>query len=294
MIHQNYDKYIDPKTGCMVYGTLGKIGSTDPEIDSMYMTSYYCYFSSILGTEGTHAYFNDCLNVFCEKRQFGVFRRYNSMGQNKTEESPPESHFNNPANLSRDNTLALIITLGRLGYFNLIKAFMKQMLKRYSFFQNTHTHKGVKKLMPDLATPDHWATFIRAYVEARSCREVNNLSLFIKSLVWFSLCFMDIFSVFQTLLHVFHTRFITANETGSELNFLASCVQRTEVLPTPLSIFANYIYYNWRAFPTEVAENGRYEDKAYLAAVQNFFSRGRRHKIMPPIDDLVIEVMKGR
>ena len=41
----------DPKTGCLVYNTLDKPGSTDPEVDSAYFTCYYYYFLILKSTD---------------------------------------------------------------------------------------------------------------------------------------------------------------------------------------------------------------------------------------------------
>jgi hypothetical protein len=277
----------DPKTGCLVYGTLNKPGSTDPEVDSAYFTCYYYYFLILKSTDSITK-LNLCRAFSRTKDNFihsdGVFRRYSSEGLNKAD-APEEAKFNNPLNLSRDNTTPIIISMGHFGYYQEIQDFMLQTLKRGSFFQNKYTHKGVKKFMPDLATPDNWATFIRAWYEAKN-RLVGTF-WFTKLFIYLLLNVLDIFSIFQTGLHVLHTRFISSNDTGSELNFFASCVQRKLVMPTVLGLVANYIYFNCRAFPSEVSYNGEYSSKAWIAAVENFFGRGRRYKIVPELDVLV-------
>lgn len=279
---------VDPNTGLIVYGTLGKLGTTDPEVDSIYLTCYYYYFKHLLADGISKRYldfkFSSLVKQF--KVSDGIFRRYPLPGQNK-EHSLPQAKFDDPRNLSRDNTLPLVIGFGHFGHRVDLKHFMIAMLKRFSFYQNTHTHKGESKLMPDFAPPDNWATFVRAYVESyKGLGRLNKICL------WLLLNLLDVFSVLQTLLYVLHGHFINPNETGSELNIFAACLQRKLVLQTPLGYIANLIYFKMRAFPVEVAYNGRYSDKAWIAAVENFFGRGRRFKIMPELDALVRELDK--
>lgn len=281
--------YKDPKTNLLIYNTLDKPGSTDAEVDSSYLTCYYHYFSNLLSQDDFDFDFAKAMVNYDYKHESGIFRRYPTEGLNKVN-APEEAKFNNSCNLSRDNTIPLIIACGHFGHTLRVKRFMFAMLKRGSFFQNTHTHKGEKKFLPDLATPDHWATFIRAYYEATS--QYSKWNFFTKAMLWILLNILDVFSIFQTTLHVLHTRFVSSNHTGSELNFFASCLQRRLILQTPCGWMANKIYFKWRAFPSEVAVNGAYTDRAWIAAVENFFSRGRRFKIMPELDALVRELDK--
>lgn len=283
-----YKPFVDAKTGNLGYSTWHKPGKTDPEVDSAYLTCYYFYFSSLLKKERDYlnrdlqAGYDRSLKTFLTNKP-GVFARFDRIGMNQVENNTkPPGFFNDPRNLSRDNTTPILITLGHFGHSEHIVSFMKQMLKRYSFFQNTHTYLGEKKSMPDLATPDNWACFIRAFYEANE----NRITQLGKLLTYFVLCFCDVFSVFQTFLHVAHTKFINPNESGSELNYFAMALQRKYVLPTPLGLIANRIY-TFRARPTE---GTNLHENNIQASVEEFFSKGYRAKIMPPLDYLTKEL----
>lgn len=273
-----------------------KLGSTDPEVDSAYLSCYYFYFNFLLGRKTEFSYNHrimwwDALKVvklFMHSGESGLFRRHPDAGANK-EHSVPEAKFNFPYNLSRDNTLPIVILLGELGMYLALKRFMWQTLKRGSFFQNKYTHKGEKKILPDMATPDHWCTFIRAYVKStEKCKAVRVGGVF-KLLTWLLLCGLDFFSVLQTVLHVAHTYVVSANDTGSELNFLACALHRSDVMPTPLGELANWVY-GFRRFPTEPAYERSYSENNIVAAVENFFGCGKRAYMRPPIDALVREL----
>lgn len=76
--------------------------------------------------------------------------------------------WDDPRTVSRDNSLGCLIALNLLcGKYGLseCRAFALKTIKRWSFFQNTHTVKGNKKLLPDWCGPDSWAVLLRACFE---------------------------------------------------------------------------------------------------------------------------------
>jgi hypothetical protein len=279
----NFQEYKAPDYDLLGYKTFGRLNRTDPEVDSAYISLFYYYFAKIAGAYDDYSGkslqkgYNDSIEFF--KHSEGIYRRFPRAGQNQ-KESLPEALFSDPRNLSRDNTTPIIITLGEFHKYNEVLSAYKQLLKRCSFFQNTHTFDGKKKLLPDLATPDHHAMYLRSIFQARLDEITDIPNIIVLFFLYPVLCFFDVFGAFSMLLHVLHTRFIRPDHTGSELNHIAICVQRARVLQTPFGILANFIY----KFRANMPAYG--EKSAIMNSVFEFFTRGTRANIMPPLDEL--------
>jgi hypothetical protein len=198
----------------------------------------------------------------------GVFRRFPTEGKNAMDENgnlrpsfgiSEHSYFNRPENLSRDNTLPIILACGEFGEHEVIKSFAVNMLKRGSFFQNTHDTQGKKKVLRDFADPSHWSVIIRAYLKAR--QTTGNFDRGIALLLLPFLLLGDLFMVASNLLTVIHSWY-EPNHAPSELGHVCRTLQAQNMMATPLSELARFIYVKGRrtstsAFPDKIRHIGK-------------------------------------
>jgi len=235
-------KYIDESTGLLGYATWGKLNETDPEVDSPYLTCYAAMSDIIFdkknnnpifyrSTETGNFYLKLVIQyVAFENRETILLRRFPRAGQTYTEGSekdkPKEAHFNNPHNLSGDNTLPIIILMGELGLVETVKKLLKTHIRRGFFYQNSYTNNGEPKLVGDFMLP-HLSVFIRSMGGA-----------------YFILLFTDLLLLINILVHVVESWFRKDN-TASELNYYFMLVQSQRFKPTPWSWLAVQLY-KWR------------------------------------------------
>jgi len=276
------EKYIDKGTGLLGYATWGKLNDTDPEVDSPYLTCYSIVSDIVqtkkfLGNEvfkgsAKHEYYTHLIDKYIAKETSSevLFRRFPFSGQNYiygAEGSRPKyAHFNNPWNLSGDNTIPIIVALGELGNTPLVKKALVAHIKRGAFYQNSFTNNGERKTLPDYML-FHLSIFLRA---------INSPFLYPLLLLSDFLFFLNV------IFHVMESRFKKDN-TASELNYLMPLVQSERFYPTPWSKLAVFFY----------KRRGRiYNDEEPITgAVREFFTiRGDKrppmHIILKPIINL--------
>ena len=263
----------DPKTGLIGYSSWGILNSTDPEQDAPYHTCHKYFLEYLYSHDEDKPQVE--WNIIKAVKQFshknspelGIFRRFPTEGQNAIRDGKLNpsfgvseySYYNNPANLSRDNTLPIILVLALTKRKLALKNFIKNMLKRGSFFQNTHDTRGIKKFLPDLATPDHWGVIIRAYLQAH-----RSPNLALRDFVAFPLLLVcDLFMILSNLLTVIHSWY-EPNHAPSELGHICRSIQAEIVMPTPLSKIAKWIYVYGRRrassiFPDKIRHIGKWE-----------------------------------
>lgn len=268
----DWTKHTDPVTGLIGYSSWGLLGQNDPEQDAPYHTCHK-YFLEYLYNDRTKEQVEwdiiKAVKQFSHKSspELGTFRRFPTEGQNAIRDGKLNpsfgvseySYYNNPANISRDNTLPIILVLGLTKRKVALKNFIKNMIKRGSFFQNTHDTRGIKKFLPDLATPDHWGVIIRAYLQAHRS---SNLAL--RDILAFPLLMVcDLFMILSNLLTVIHSWY-EPNHAPSELGHICRSIQADIVMPTPLSKVAKWLYVYGRrrassVFPDKIRHIGKWE-----------------------------------
>jgi hypothetical protein len=170
----DFSPNVDPNTKLMGYASWNKTNK-DPDVDAPFHTMHYYFLASLYRQKYDYnglplkEGFQYALHKFTHSE--GVFRRFPTEGKNAKDENgnlrpsfgiSEHSYFNDPKNLSRDNTLPIILACGEFGEVEVLEAFIKNMLKRGSFFQNKYDTQGKRKVLPDFATPDHWSVILRA------------------------------------------------------------------------------------------------------------------------------------
>lgn len=280
----------DSSTRLLGYKTWGHLNRTDPEVDSIFHTMYWFYYASIYNFKNSYngrRLKEDFDKLFRKyKVKNGVFTRYPKPGQNyilgDKQDDPKRAHFNFPWNLSRDNSLPLIIALGEFGHSKEIAYFALRQILRFGCYQNFFTNDGERKFMPDYMFPDTFGVFVRAFYQSLSEKWLKFL-LF--PITYILLLFCDIFMVFAYGLHVLGT-LKDPHQTGSELNFVSMAIQSQRVLPTPLSILAIKIYTKLRKRPTEVDGKAweKVSESVVMDSLYEFFSYSYRAKWMAPMD----------
>ncbi len=167
----------------------------------------------------------------------GVFRR----GADK------RYWYSDPRNCSRDQMTSFIIGCGFKNQAGAIKRSLWANIKRFGFYQNTQHNwepqwqygyacweKGTK--IPDIMTPEFFASYLRAYWCTSNCFPLLYILFFPFLIIG------DIFGFFATLFKVFHSHMNT--EHSDDLTRMCLLVQADQT-PTPIS-FVNVWLYKYR------------------------------------------------
>ncbi len=104
-------------------------------------------------------------------------------------------NWDDPRTVSRDNSLGCLVASALVGRRKSNKQFAIDTIKRFSFFQNTHTVKMEKKIVPDFAGPGSWSVILRATGGARGF------------LYYPIYLFFDLFLLISTLFFVLKNKF---------------------------------------------------------------------------------------
>lgn len=263
----NFSKNIDSETYLMGYAAWGT-GQVDPEQDAAFHTMHYYFLASKYGQELDYMReplkegFSKALAHFTHSD--GVFRRFPTAGMNSHLPSfgiSEHAHYDRPENLSRDNTLPIILACGEFGEHKAIADFAIKMLKRGSFFQNTYDTQGKKKPLPDFADPSHWSVIARAYVRACDVAD-KDINMFLMPIIAATIVLGDLAMILSNLLTVLNSWY-EPNHAPSELGHVCRTLQAKE-LPTLFSKIARLLYVKGRrrassVFPDKIWQIGKWE-----------------------------------
>lgn len=125
-------------------------------IDSNFLTTNTYYLQSLYG-----GFDRSYISTILKYSQNGQFLRFPYSLPAGSE----SIHWNDPRTVSRDNSIGCLIALSELCGADGVKecrSFAWNMIKRLSFFQNTHDVKLNKKLLPDFCTPGTWGIILRS------------------------------------------------------------------------------------------------------------------------------------
>lgn len=225
----------------------------NPEVDAMFLTANTYY---LLGKKFDHTKF------FTN----GKPRRYYRAGIR----GRPE--FTNPNNVSRDNLMGLIVYLGANDEFTLTRNIASDIIKRGSFFPNTHTTSGESKPLPDFCGFSNWATILRSLISFKKHPVLS-------ALVYPLLNVLDAYTVLKTLFTVYFSpvdRTSTVYHTFSALHF------GTKRLPTIFSVLA------YKAFVKLRKPVPGYPDESGVVSALKYYSR---FSFDPPIYRIVKKVL---
>jgi hypothetical protein len=153
----------------------------------------------------------------------------------------PTKWYSNPKNFSRDQTRSLVMAMGAYGLKDQLKANLVQLIKSFGFYPNIYPNyvspgdSGYVKKVPDIASPEHYAEYIRAFYASGDKRM---LALYPVVLLG------DCFKLLGALIDVFYTdKDLTRTD---DVNSIMSHLQALRWMPTPLSWLARKIYTKYR------------------------------------------------
>jgi len=244
-------------------------------IDSNFLTTNMVYQKSAIG--GSIWFNKNGLSYMAKNAGIdytaskGVIRRYPENFGKLIGANPEETtRYTNPNHVSRDNSMGMMIMQGHFGAKAAVRAFMLNTIKRGSFFQNTHTVKGEKKILPDFCGPEQWALLLRC-----------GLPKIALILLYPVLLVLDIFLLLNYSWHVIQSRFIDASHTSTVLHMLSG-VLLCRSMQTPFSYLSEKIFLNYRA------QVPGFEDKEPIVSALKYYSR---QTYDPPIYELGAEVV---
>jgi hypothetical protein len=189
----------------------------------------------------------------------GKIRRYHSI-----QDSEEGRLWTDPRTVSRDNSIGYIILAGFMGETNRVKKIALDILKRGSFFQNTHTTKGKRKFLPDFCGLSTWSIIYRALFQK-------------KSLVLF-LYLLDFFWLLHLIVHVLksHTKYFQTSTVFHQVSALIQTKLTKETLFSKLGFSFYFLFH--RSFKDYFEEG----DNGVISALR-YYSRA---KYDPPIYDI--------
>lgn len=229
-------------------------------IDSCFLTTNIVFQKAILGDErwfdgnGLGYIAHQAKVAYTDSK--GIIRRYPDNYGKLPGSNPDETkQYNNPNHVSRDNSMGMAMMTGYFGYKNEVRAFMWNILKRGSFFQNTHTVTGEKKMLPDFCGPEHWAVLIR-----------SGFSKGMLLLLYPVILVLDFFYMLSYLWHVAQS-YYDPTHSSTVLHMLSGVLMCRETVQTPFSYIAEYCFINFRK-PVP-----GYEDKESIVSALKYYSR---------------------
>lgn len=202
----------------------------------------------------------------------GVIRRYDvNFGKLIGTSEEESTRYTNPNHVSRDNSMGFIMLMGYFGYKDFVREFMWNTLMRFSFFQNTHTVKGEKKLLPDFCGPEQWAILLRS--------GFNKGTLI---LLYPLLLVLDFFYMLSYIWHVLQSHY-DPTHTSTVFHMLSGVLICQETIQTPFSYIAEKVFINARA-----KVPGYYHSEPIVSAMEYY----SRMEYDPPLDELVTRVIR--
>jgi hypothetical protein len=229
-------------------------------IDSNFLTTNLIYQKLVLGDDkwfngnGLDYMGHQARGAFSHEK--GTMRRYWKNFDSLIGANPVETKlYTNPNHVSRDNSMGYIMMLGKLGLHSDARAILFNMIKRGSFFQNTHTVKGEKKVVPDLCGPEQYAVILR------SCFSKNILLLLFPLLL-----LLDCFFLLNVIVHVAKS-FYDPTHTSTCHHELSAILQNRDTYRTPASYIAEKLYLYVRKPVPE------FPDKEPVVSAVKYYSR---------------------
>lgn len=200
----------------------------------------------------------------------GIIKRYYTRETPKGTKAPHSMEqllWYDSRTVSRDNSMGWIVLAGYLNERESVKIFAKRCLKRFSFFQNTRTVRGEKKIVPDFCSFAEWATIIRA------CYEKPFYPL---------LLFLDLFFLLDIVIKVIKSNYSNDNST---VFHTVSCLYQKKDISTFLSNWATILYFNFLVKPKG------YENEMPIVANLKQYSD---YKYDPPIYEVTEELIRKK
>lgn len=185
--------------------------------------------------------FGKFLNETPNESEFNFWLSLITVGPGQFVRGPAPGWWNNPLNFSRDQTRALVMAMGVYKKKGALKANFFSLIKNFGLYPNIYPNwvkpgdSGYVKKFPDIASPEHYSEYIRAFYSSG-----NNWMLALYPLVLLG----DLFKLLGTLIAVFYTD--RDPTQADDLNSIMSLLQAYKYLPTPLSWLSRKIYAKFR------------------------------------------------
>jgi hypothetical protein len=208
-------------------------------IDSNYLTTNLIYQKLVLGDsnwfDGNGLPYTAGHAAAAYSHSKGYIRRYWRNYAQLIGANPQETiRYTLPNHVSRDNSMGYIMMLGKLGLHSQAREVLFNIIKRGSFFQNTHTVKGVKKIVPDFCGPEQYSVILR------SCFSKNILLLMYPLLM-----LLDCFFLLNVIVHVAKS-YYDPTHTSTCHHGLSAVLQNRDTYRTPASFIAEKLYLSVR------------------------------------------------
>lgn len=256
-------RYFADETGFLVQKHNDKINA----VDSNFLTTNALYQASVSGDDK----WLDSLSVkACSILAIHRFMKDGKLIRyQKNIDTEEGKLWTDPRTVSRDNSLGYIILAGHLGESNRLKSYALDILKRGSFFQNTHTTKGERKFLPDFCGPGAWSIILRAIFQNRTSKLI--------------LYPLDFFWSLSLILHVLksHTKYF---QTSTCFHEVSAIIQSKLTVQTLFSRIGSHVYLNYR----KKFDEPYYDDNGVVSALK-YYSRA---KYDPPIYEITKNALK--
>lgn len=244
-------------------------------IDSNFLTTNIAFQKLYLGEQWVNEYSpldisKKALKAYSD--QYGVIRRYYENFDTLLGANPEETaRYTNPNHVSRDNSMGYMMLSGHVGEKGFVRSFLWKTIKRFSFFQNTHTVKGEKKIVPDFCGPSQYAILLRAA-----------LPKFLLVLLYPLILLLDIFYFLSYTFHVIQSRF-DPTHTSTVLHMLSGVLMCRSTIQTPFSYLAEKVFINYRK---QVPD---FEDEEPIVSAMKYYSR---KSYDPPVYEVTERVIR--
>lgn len=250
-------------------------------IDSNFLTTNTIYQKAVLGDKKWFdgKPLSDIANgaMIDFRDSEGVIRRYHENYSELKGANPQETNwYKDPRHVSRDNSMGYIMMLGKFGYHDEVRKILFNIVKRGSFFQNTHSVKGERKPLPDLCGPEQYSVILRASTQ-------QNKLLILYPLI----LFLDLFFFLSILVHTIKS-YYDPTHTSTIHHELSAILQAKDTIQTPFSWLAEKIFLKYR-LPVK-----GYPDKEALVSCVKYYSRSDYDPPIYETTSRVVEYLRKR
>lgn len=203
-------------------------------IDTNFLTTNTIYQKIMLGDifwydkSNIESTANKCLHMLY--RNGKIIRYYKNFPMLIGTSTLETIRYTDYRTVSRDNSMGYLILAGHMGQKDKVKKFMWDTLLRFSFFQNTLTVKGERKLLPDLCGPSQWSVLLRAGFTKPSL-----------ILMYPLLLVLDFFYMLSYIFHVARS-YTNPSHTSTVHHMLSAVIQAKKNVPTVFTYIAEKVF----------------------------------------------------
>lgn len=142
----------------------------------------------------------------------GIFIR----NPTKNPTTPPAKSWNDPTDFSRDQTSPMILALGAMEQYSILKNLLWHQIKRFGFYQNH-----------DLPSPEDLGAYIRSFK-----------AWYLYPVLWVTDCFL----FGETVIRIY----APLTDVSDDINHTLRLLQAQYIYPTLMSLLARKVYKTYR------------------------------------------------